>query len=417
MARIAILATRTGRADFQQRIVDELADYVHLCATMRRRPLEIALAINVGITHLERVVRGIREYAEAHTNWRFLISPETHYLSPTALEGWDGDGVIALANTQADIAVLSSLDCPVVNLSGAIESSPFPRVRPDYEKLGRMAAWHLLDRGYQRFGFYGVADVWYSERYESGFLAELKSRGFDGSRLRVPATLSEKTRWDIGQGELELWLSTITPPFAVMAAHDPRAAMVIRACERAGLRVPEDVAVIGVNNDTVACESCRPPLTSIERNDGAIGEEAAKMLDLLIRGEGPVPPEVVVPPGNVRERSSTDSLAIDQPDLLEAIEFARTHFRRPIAVSDLVEACPRSRRWLEDAFSEKLGCTPRTFLFRLRFREAQKLLRNSPELPLGEIAKQCGYSGTRQLNGQFHEELGISAREFVEASE
>ncbi|MEM9281037.1 MAG: hypothetical protein AAGA96_04360, partial [Verrucomicrobiota bacterium] len=109
----------------------------------RRSPLEIALAINVGITHLERVVRGIREYAAQHTNWRFLVSPETHYLSPTALEGWDGDGVIALANTPEDVRVLDSLDCPVVNLSGAAPESPFPRIRPDYDRIGRMAAWHL----------------------------------------------------------------------------------------------------------------------------------------------------------------------------------------------------------------------------------------------------------------------------------
>lgn len=382
----------------------------------RRPPLEIALAINVGITHLERVVRGIREYAEQNTNWRFLISPETHYLSPTALEGWDGDGVIALANTVLDIEVLSSLSCPVVNLSGAIEKTPFPRVRPDYEKLGRMAAWHLLDRGYQRFGFYGVTDVWYSDCYEAGFLAELKAREFECSTLRVPATLSEKTRWDIGQGELELWLSTIQPPFAVMAAHDPRAAMVIRACERAGLKVPDDVAVIGVNNDTVACESCRPPLTSIERNDITIGTEAARLLDQLIQGESFQGNEdKIVSPGKIHERFSTDSLAIDQPDLLEAIEYAKQHFRDQITVADLVNACPRSRRWLEDAFALNLGCTPRTFLFRLRFREAQKMLKSSSELSLSEIAGLCGYSGTRQLNGQFREELGMGAREFAQS--
>ena len=121
----------------------------------RRQPLEIALAINVGVTHLERVVRGIRDYAERHTNWRFLISPETHYLSPTALEGWNGDGVIALANTPEDIRVLKSLNCPVVNLSGAYPESDFPRIRPDYDRIGRMAAWHLLDRGYRRCGVYG----------------------------------------------------------------------------------------------------------------------------------------------------------------------------------------------------------------------------------------------------------------------
>ncbi len=378
---------------------------------MRQRlPKEIALAINVGITHLERVVRGIRDYAARHANWRFLVSPETHYLPPTALEGWRGDGVIALANTDEDVRVLASLPCPVVNLSGAREASPFPRVRPDYGTIGRIAARHLLGRGYRRFGFYGVTQVWYSEAYERGFAAELASHGFPCSVLQVPATLNERTRWDTGQGELELWLGNLTPPFAVMAAHDPRAAMVIRACERVGLRVPDDVAVVGVNNDTIACESCRPPLTSIERNDGEIGFAAARLLDRLIRGKAGPPRERVVPPGAIRERASTDNLAIDHPDLLRAVEYAREHFHRPIGVPDLVAACPRSRRWLEDAFVESLGCTPRTFLSRLRLRQAQRLLAEAPDLPLGEIAVRCGFSGTRQMNAEFRRELGVAAK-------
>ena len=381
----------------------------------RRQPLEIALAINVGVTHLERVVRGIRDYAERHTNWRFLISPETHYLSPTALEGWNGDGVIALANTPEDIRVLKSLNCPVVNLSGAYPESDFPRIRPDYDRIGRMAAWHLLDRGYRRFGFYGITDVWYSEGYEAGFCHELSARGLDCSVLNVAATLGSKTRWDIGQGELELWLGTIRPPFAVMAAHDPRAAMVIRACERVGLRVPDDVAIIGVNNDTVSCESCHPPLSSIERNDAEIGEEAARLLDRLIQGKEVSTEEKIVAPGAVQDRQSTDSLAVDHPDLLKAIEYSREHFCEPIGVADIVDANPRSRRWLEDAFVENLGCTPRTFIFRLRIREAQKLLTDNPDLQPGEVAARCGYSGTRQLNAHFRSELGMTAREFTKA--
>lgn len=377
----------------------------------RSRPLEIALAVNVGITHLERVVRGIREYAARHSNWRFLVSPETHYLSPAALEGWRGDGVVALANTDEDFRVLASLDCPVVNLSGVREVSLFPRVRPDYETIGRIAARHLLERGYRRFGFYGVARVWYSSSYERGFSFELAARGYSCAVLRVPATLSEKTRWDTGQGELELWLGKMQAPFAVMAAHDPRAAMVIRACERVGLRIPDDVAVIGVNNDTIACESCQPPLSSIERNDSLIGTAAARLLDKLIRGREPSTMEQVVPPGALRERASTDGLVVDDPDLLAAITYAKSHFRLPIGVPDLVGTSSRSRRWLEDAFAEALDCTPGAFLARLRQREARKLLTGGAGLSLGQVALRSGFSGTRQMNASLRKDGGAAAGE------
>ena len=380
---------------------------------MRNCPAkEIALAVNVGITHLERVVRGIRHYSKANTNWRFLVNPETHGFSPAALEGWRGDGVIALANQPEDFHVLETLDCPVVNISGAVEKSPFPRVRPDYRKIGAIAARHLIEKGYQRFGFYGMAGVWYSSQYQSGFTDELAKRNVSCSLLEASSTFDGATRWDTGQNELENWLSGLKPPFAVMSAHDPRAALVIQACDRVGLRVPDDVAIIGVNNDTVACESCQPELTSIERNDSDIGFRAAEMLDQLIH-DAPVPDtDLIIPPGKICERGSTDSLGIDPGELRNAIEFAKNRFHDPISVSDLVEESHRSRRWLEEAFATHLETTPGKFLFQLRIDEARRLSRDHPELGPGDVARRCGYSGTRQLNAHFQASFGKSFKEY-----
>lgn len=389
---------------------------VHFCAEMKPDPIprEIALAINVGIVHLDRVTQGIRAYAVRQTEWRFLVSPETHYLSPIQLEGWQGDGVIALANTAEDFRVLESLDCPVVNLSGVVAASPFPRVRPDYRKIGVMAAEHLLERGFRRFGFYGVSDVWYSGEYERGYSETVAARGCECRILRVPGTLGRPARWNVGQEELEQWLERMEPPVGVMAAHDPRATMVTRACERLGLRVPDDVAVIGANNDTVACESSRPPLTSVERNDEKIGWRAAECLHDLIRGNAPAEGDLVVPPGVVRERASTESFAIDHPDLREAVRVAQAKFRQPIGVDELVAASGRSRRWLETSFANQINVSPSTFLARLRVREAVRLLEEENVVSLGEISARCGFTGTRQLNAHFLREFGIGAKAYVE---
>lgn len=389
---------------------------MHICVKMKREtePREIALAINVGIVHLERVTRGIRAFATRNTEWRFLVSPETHYLSPAALEGWKGDGVIALANTEEDFRVLRSLRCPVINLSGVVEDSPFPRVRPDYRRIGALAAKHLLDRGFRRFGFYGVSEVWYSSQYERGFVQEVAGRGYPCEVLRVPSTLGNRVRWNVGQEELEGWLAGMSSPIGVMAAHDPRATMVIRACERVGLQVPEDVAVIGANNDTVACESCRPSLTSVERNDSEIGWCAADRLSKLIAGETVAETDWVVPPGRVRERASTDSFAVEQPDLAAAVRLARDRFRETIGVAALVAASGRSRRWLETAFLEQMGQSPSAFLARLRTREATRLLGEESRMSLGEVAARSGFSGTRQLNAHFLREFGVPAKGFAE---
>lgn len=372
---------------------------------------EVALAIRVGVPHLGRVAQGIRDYADANTDWRFLISPETHDLPPHSLEGWKGGGVIAQCNTATEVRILSELKCPVVNISGALEESPFPRVINDYREIGKRAADFLRERGFRRFGFYGVADVWYSAEIEAGFSASVRDNGFTVDTLRSASTMEAVPRWDHGQEELEKWLTLQQSPFAVMAAHDPRAAMVIRACERVGLNVPSDVAVIGVNDDTVTCETSRPTLTSIRRNGQTVGRLAAETLDRLMRGET-VENEIVIPPSRFVERESTRTLAIDHPALAAAVEFIRAHLHEPIGVDQIVTASEQSRRWLEEAFRRELNCSPAEFLRRERVNQARRILRQSSAIRRGELAAKCGFSGTRQLNSVFERETGSSVKAF-----
>ena len=373
-------------------------------------PREVALAIRLGIPHLERVAHGIRQYARTRTSWRFLVSPETHDLPPAALKGWSGDGVIALCNTDSDERVLRSLRCPVVNISGALRTTKFPRVRNDYREIGRMGAAFLRGRGFRRFGFYGVEDVWYSEQIEAGFREFADELKFPVEVLHSANTMEGVVRWDEGQEDLERWLLSLAPPFAVMAAHDPRAAMVIRGCERVRLNVPRDVAVLGVNEDTVTCETCHPSLTSIERNGFEVGWRAAETLDKLMRGKR-VPEELVIPPGKVCERESCRTLAVDSPELAEAIRFVESHCRKPLGVEQIAAACGRSRRWLEEAFRRELNCSPADFLRRQRVQLALRRLAEEPGVPLGVLAQECGFSGTRQLNAAFKREQGKAVRE------
>lgn len=398
--------------------MEEFCSKLRFCAvvspSITRSFQEIALAIRVGVPHLERVAQGIREYAHRHTEWRFLISPETHDLPPVSLEGWKGQGVIALCNTEEDEDVLERLQCPVVNISGALKSTRFPRVRNDYQAIGRKAAKFLRSRGFRRFGFYGVAGVWYSQQIELGFQQEIRDQGFEPAILRSPSSLSGIHRWNHGQDGLEKWLRSLTPPFAVLAAHDPRATMVIRACERLGLRVPQDVAVMGVNEDTVTCETSRPTLTSLERNGKTVGWNIGETLHRLIEGEA-VEDERIIAPGDVYERESTQTLAVDHPGLVRVIDSIRAHYQEPLSVEQLAGVAEKSRRWLEEIFREELSISPAAFLERVRVGEAQKLLEENPSIALGHLATECGFSGTRQLNMAFQRILGCRARDFITA--
>ncbi len=374
---------------------------------------EVALAIRVGVPHLGRVAQGIRDFADAETDWRFLISPETHDLPPRSLEGWRGSGVIAQCNTPEEVRILSGLNCPVVNISGALRETPFPRVINDYREIGRRAAEFIRERGFRRFGFYGVADVWFSAEIEAGFCEAVAEQGLSSEILHSASTMEAVPRWDHGQEELEEWLLSLQPPFAVMAAHDPRATMVIRACERVGLRVPSDVAVIGVNDDTITCETSRPTLTSIRRSGHLVGRLAAEILYRLMRGDA-VEQESIVMPGRFMERESTRTLAIDHPALAMAVEFVRGNFHEQVGVEQIVAASGQSRRWLEEAFRRELSCSPAGFLKRERVKTCQRAIRSKPAIGRGELAAKCGFSGTRQLNAVFERETGMSVKAFQE---
>lgn len=373
------------------------------------------MAVRAGVPHLERVAHGIRQYAEKRARWRFLINPESHDLQPASLKGWQGDGVIALCNTTADQRVLRTLKCPVVNISGARRRSAFPRVRNDYREIGRRAAAYLRNRGFRRFGFYGVEDLWYSEEIEAGLAEFAELNQIPVWSLHAENPLEAIPRWNRGQEKLEKWLRQIPTPFAVLAAHDPRAAIVIRACERVGLKVPGDVAVLGVNDDTVTCETCHPRLTSIDRNGFEVGWYAAKTLDLMMRG-GAVPDERVIEAGEVRERKSTDSLAVERPELMAALRFIRSNYHEPISVEQIAEACGKSRRWVEGAFRAELNCSPSDFLQRSRVEAAVAQLEAGASLTLGRLAETSGFSGSRQLNAAFQRLFRCRVKDYLKQS-
>ena len=377
----------------------------------RRKYPEIALALQLGVPHLERVAQGIREYAGTHTNWRFLQSPESHHLEPSSLKGWTGDGVIALCNRHEDLNVLAELGCPVVNISGVLENSPFPRVRNDYRQLGRLAAGFLRNRGYRRFGFYGMQKVWYSDEIEAGFREIIEAEGLPLSSLHSISSLQKIPSWQAGQEQLDQWLQSMTPPFALLGAHDPRAAMLVRACERLGLQIPLEAGVLGINDDSITCETCAPTLSSIDRNSRELGWKVAETLHRMLRGEE-VEREQIIEPGQIIQRDSTRATVTEHPALRAAVTYAEAHYGETIGVEQIAQAAGRSRRWVENAFRDELQISPSHFLKRVRVQAALELLKTQPGIKLGKLASDCGFSSTRHLNAAIESIHGQPARAF-----
>lgn len=375
-------------------------------------PAKIALAFPRGVPHIERALRGIMDYAHQRTDWSFVFSPETHAMSVRQLDGWPGQGVIAMINTAADDKAARELGIPVVNISGALKTSSMPRVRVDYDAIGRLAADHLLDRGFRRFAFYGVRGLWYSQLYRDAFVQRVAEHEGECAVHESASTIGLKKPWQNGADQLAKWLRSLEPPVGLMACSDPRAVMVAEACHALGRNVPDEIAIIGSNNDTITCEFCDPPLTSIHRNGEKVGYTVASVLDRMLRG-GPEPDgDIVIDPGEVIPRASTNVLSVDDEQLALAVQFVHDHIAEPFGVDHMVDAVGMSRRWLENAFARWIRRTPYQFINEQRVERVKKLLVGPERLSMKQIALRCGFTNSRRMKIVFERIVGASPRQY-----
>ncbi len=369
---------------------------------------QVALAFPLAPPHLVRLVHGISDYARERGNWVISPNPDTYRMSVGALRDWPGDGIIAMVETMTEVRAAREIGLPVVNLSARLREAGLPRVMVDHRTIGRLAAEHLLDCGFRRFGYYGSRGPWFSQLRRQGFIERISRQGGLYSLLEVSSGIGKRRPWMDWFEPLKQWLKTLKTPVGIMADFDVRAGMVIEACGRLGLRVPDDVAVIGVDNHEINCEFCQVPLSSVSRSGQEVGYRAAALLDQLMEGKRPPDGDILIPPDGVVQRRSTDVVAVEDPHVVAAVQFIREHVGEPFGVEALLPLVPVSRRWLEHRFKQCLGLTPHEYICRTRVQRAKQLLTDPKELPLGQIAQACGFSETRHFRAIFERLTGAT---------
>ena len=362
----------------------------------------------MGLAFVERLMHGILDYAKQHGDWSFTRLPELLNPSIDWLHEWPGDGAFLLVTSRGDAESARHLSIPVVNLAGHLESVGVPSVTVDHRATGVLAAEHLLERRFRSFGFYGVRGKLYSERRRDGFTATVSHAGGTCGVLEVASLEERSIQWVDQQEELEGWLGTLSTPVGVMASTDLRAGMVVDACQRLGLRVPEDVAVIGVDNDPVACEFRSPSLSSVSRNDYEVGYRAASMLDRLIQGGVPEESALLVPPDGVVGRRSTEVVAIEDPLIAEIVHSIQDRLHESFGADGLLHGFDLSRRRLEQRFRQCVGCGPAEFINLQRVERAKKLLADPTLDSLTDIAATCGFTELRHLRQVFRRVTGTT---------
>jgi LacI family transcriptional regulator len=393
--------------------------------------LRVVLLMSPGAGYERGLFRGIARYAQHYGSWVFLpfweqggmakvlpleVDIETTRLKSDrskpksiahVLKRLEVTGVIGRLVSREITDAVFSLKLPTIGMDLSDEQLADSRyiegvseICPDSHAAGRMAAEHLLERGFRRFAFCGHAKSpnWSRQRAE-GFRHRLEEAGFACDIYRPPQTRSALF-WHREYPRVKTWLESLQKPVGIMACNDIRGRQVIEACSIGAMHVPNDVAVVGVDEDSLLSELSNPPLSSIALNGEHGGYQAAELLHRMMLGEVRQQQRILVEPLWVTTRCSTDVVAIEDRDVATTVRYIRENARRPIKIADIVRHSGISRRALEIRFHRSLGWSIREEIERVRIEFTKQLLAET-DLPVAIIAENTGFSSEGYLGKVF----------------
>ncbi len=368
----------------------------------------IAILVQLNRPYDRQILAGIAQFVQSRPNWRLYVEEDPGDKVPSFAE-WTGHGMILDLDDNRIAKRVKQFDgpkvgigTPPVDMRGELSIST---VRTDDEVIARWAADHLLGLGLQEFAYCGMRtrglDRW-AEIRRDAFRQRIREQGYKcavfSGRFYLPR------HWNHLLDQLSGWIDQLPKPVGLMACNDVRGRHVLEACRKLELRVPEDVAVVGVDNDELMCELAVPPLSSVAQDAEQIGYEAARLLSKLFSRRRRRSTHIVVPPQCVVTRRTTDLVAIEDDIVANAVQFIRERATERIGVPDVVRHVGVSRSTLENRFRERLSRTVHGEILRERIERAQRMLATS-DLPLHTIAEHAGFSSVHYMSAVFRREF------------
>jgi len=385
---------------------------------MRKHPTVLVL-LDKSRAAGRRLLRGIVRYSHLYGPWSirslppFYRDPQSKIRLLSQAKDLQVDGIIATINDRRMAKVLGLTGLPAVVEPAKNQIPDFPSIFDSTDAAGQTCAEHLLSLGLNNFAFCGFENFCWSGARKRGFDKKILDVGFQTYSYKVPRS-GAQVRWDNEQTALAEWLRSLPKPLGLMTCNDDCGHYVIEACQIAGLRVPDDVAVIGVDDDELICDLIDPPLSSAALNHEQVGYKAAELLDKMIAGEK-VEKETFIPlePSHIVVRQSTDVLAVNDHDLVKAVRFIREHSKRAIQVRDVVEAVALSRRVLERRFREVFKKSVYDEIRRVRVERATRMLLET-DLSVSQIATSLGFPSDKHVGRYFRGEKGMTPQQYRE---
>lgn len=359
------------------------------------------------------MLKGIAHYERTHQLWTSFhddeAMAETH---PRWLSSKKWNGIISRHTTPALVKACANLKLPLVDLNDQPPHPGVPKIRPDNVAIGHLGAEHFIERGHRHFGFCGIKSQFWAQERRDGYMEALRLAGQECHLLEVDYPVDVTPFWEEEQAKLiGDWLKQLPKPAAVMATHDLQAMQVINAAQTVGLLVPEEVAVLGANNDTIRCELAYPPLSSVATNSFQSGYQAAGLLTEMMAGRLPTDYDRRIEPVGVVTRPSTDVLAIEDKSIAAALSFIRERACQGISVDQVVQHAFTSRSQLEKKFRRHLDHSPQAEIRRVQVAKIKQLLMETT-FPLKRIAELTGFEHVEYMCVVFKRLAGASPGEY-----
>jgi LacI family transcriptional regulator len=350
-------------------------------------------------------IRGVLDYAEQSDRWQLVGHPTQLLIPFDEIDLSAVDGVIGFFHQRHWASAVKQAGVPAVNMSNRHADLDLPRVASDDEAVGRLGGRHLLERGFVHFGFAGPFFTGYAQRRWAGFRSVIEQDAGRTCHMLSFKADQPDLREVIGQ-----WIEPLPKPIGVMTASDLEGRLLIDHVVAMGLEVPGDVAVLGVDNRRWLTQLARVAMSSVELDQRQIGYRAARLLDGLMQGQPPPPPQWVGPL-SVITRQSSDIVVTEDPIVAKALAFIRDHRSKPIGVEDVLDRLDVSRKTLELHLKRAMGLTPQVAILRAKIDQARQLLVESNQ-PVYQIAESCGFDGQPRFFRAFKRQTGMTPGEY-----
>lgn len=371
----------------------------------------IALLISHDVGYGREVLKGIASYAIKKQNWEMREAPPMLEVIPI-VQQWKPHAIISNINDPSVVKALASFNVPVVDTTDTFEPHPFPKIDVDNLQVGIEAGRYFLGRGFRSFAYYGSQHRRFSRIREQGFrsVVEVDQHSVRAHYADFFPREPIEDAWLRYDTATLRWLRALIKPVAIFCSNDTAARKLANLCRKAGIKVPLEVALLGVDNDEAECRLSNPPISSIVTPTQKIGYNAAQMLDHWMQKKQK-PANRLLPPGYVISRQSTEIHTFEDTRINNAISYIRENASRNITVPDVAKAAGVSRRLLDQCFQKNLGQSVLHTIHQAHLEIARPLLLET-QFAAEVIAKRSGFSSARQLSEVLHRYHGVTLSVF-----